>query len=1475
MKGRNSKRVLSLILSVVLTLLSVWPSSVLAADEAATPGNGQTKLEQQQESAGDNSSAELSENYRGGVSPDESTDSNLNENSDNKSTPKVTENETNDSSTVNGDTANSNGASGSAAKDATGQNENGNAQADEQSLNDTLPMSLIESILGKDADGKELFYTTLLDSEDRIVDTTDPELEKDNHYKSKEEGGEAGTVDLKAKLKVRFRMAEILEHDGDSGVQENVLYYMTLPRELVPVKKDSAGKVLVDPENPVTFFQSGDIQCVGGIYSVPDQDPEQYQLQMQFSDVEDQINISGEFQYDVTVSDQLEEGTKCTVSYVPGGTLEFNITPKKEEPVEADESLTLTGQKNPDSTDKIDWTLTLTDKDMKMSAKRLKVRLGKGSVISAGPVSSKPSGNIGMSSVVITYQDGTTETLNYYQMNSSAYSLYRGEEGANPNPTMTDGSGDGKGILGTAYVDDSDYKSENTILASGYGGGRFLTDTLYIDMAALRSNGSSRGNNAGSSNPADIDLGICKYEFKFTSQVYDDYDISGNNYTATATMTDAQETTTLATATAGTSISYGALPSGKLDDTSSDEVNYFGIPSYIQTRYWIDNQTYTGNHYSLKFAPQRVYKGKDTFEAYNNSDAIYYTSNYGFSSAHYNLVGDSSAAFEQLDIGNANEWTYCGPLSYAQIQSNDTNDTQSLGYKLSADYDLVLKYQVQKVFENMDRNAYVEMYKSTEEVNGKTVYLFVDPDTRENAIYSVNNGWSRLASKTDASGNLGVNAESSCWKIHVFNAPAQSVSLSFKQSNGAAFADNVNVGGGATDTMVASYHVYGDTSDSGIGVDWDSYGFSRPAANVMTGRWLSEDTIFWEWTIDVENLQKNNSWYSSRAYIKVPGGQQLIAESPYLVQNPLADVDGAVVNMQQIQYYAGGTWNNFTGTRGTYRILGDLLTTNSNNPSRRLNDGYDEVYYADYGSIPTYDGRHVKIGFTTKVTEGYSVSALKCQAELVPMMGETTQFGSGGAPYYPFKIYAEGSIGMPTVYKNHNDSGHTEADADGVEHITDTWTIYGMTVGMQESMLSSPLLDTTYIGFYSGVWSLHDDMKYAYTEDEEGSKIDVNPGKYTSLKEMSVIASGPGMSAEIFKLSENDLREVVNETDHKKSFTGTVNGKTVKLTLTYQGNMYDGFDAEVSGLKDVDVFKINYTTDFNQKEFFDGVKASGGDTSHFYTAVLKNGAHRGSQSSTGYPSESETIKHRVVAALDINKAVAATPKKDEDQGGYSAQYQLDTQIGYTSSAYVDVEDFVLGYKESKDDTGYQESDADALKALVKSLKLSDLTIKATDVNDKVQQIYSGKEENGAWTGSETDAAWNVSFDYKPDTSHPGSLFKVRVTKADGSEISADYKFTVEYNMTVCMDESDTDFRDSGYYNGGGLLITNGGNAVRTMKALSSDIPDTQSVKSQAAEDEDLTLDADCGGGVTVSYLADKLVNKTVIPTSDSDVTKWL
>lgn len=72
----------------------------------------------------------------------------------------------------------------------------------------------------------------------------------------------------------------------------------------------------------------------GGIYSKLDFDGNPavnstgdplYELRIDFANVADRVDISGEFQYTTTVSENVTSGSVTSLTYVPGGTVSFKV----------------------------------------------------------------------------------------------------------------------------------------------------------------------------------------------------------------------------------------------------------------------------------------------------------------------------------------------------------------------------------------------------------------------------------------------------------------------------------------------------------------------------------------------------------------------------------------------------------------------------------------------------------------------------------------------------------------------------------------------------------------------------------------------------------------------------------------------------------------------------------------------------------------------------------------------------------------------------------------------------------------------------------------------------------------------------------------------------------------------------------------------------------------------------------------------
>lgn len=180
-------------------------------------------------------------------------------------------------------------------------------------------------------------YTTLLDKGGKVVDTNDPSRTVNQRYKPVDQGGVGAGLSKGDGVTVRFRMAAVTPNNADgegTGVQEDTTYPMDLPWQLVAAKQDKSGNKLVDPDAPLDFFNSGDMTAKGGIYSKLDSDGNPavnstgdplYELRIDFANVADHVDISGEFQYTTTVSENVTSGSVTSLTYVPGGTVSFKV----------------------------------------------------------------------------------------------------------------------------------------------------------------------------------------------------------------------------------------------------------------------------------------------------------------------------------------------------------------------------------------------------------------------------------------------------------------------------------------------------------------------------------------------------------------------------------------------------------------------------------------------------------------------------------------------------------------------------------------------------------------------------------------------------------------------------------------------------------------------------------------------------------------------------------------------------------------------------------------------------------------------------------------------------------------------------------------------------------------------------------------------------------------------------------------------
>ncbi len=1394
---------------------------------------------------------------------------------------------------------------------------------------------MLTDILGTDEDGNPKIYTTLYDSQKRVVSTNDPYEEEDDYYKN------GGTVGLNDVIYVHFDMDEIIPNDGENGVQENVTYVLpNLPNEfLIPAEKDENGNQMLNPETPVEFFQTnGDIQSCGGIYGTTNN----YELKVFFKNVEENIDISGVFHYGATVSDSLIPGEEYTIDNVPGGSVSFTVTPNKYIPSAGGYSFSLSGgQGGPTSyywTANIftDRTTSEADEDSEETPILPYNTLNISTDDAMGVWVKEDSFDI-----FTAYGDGTGPGL-------SAGVTYttKDENDNNKNEFITSTKNDiienSDGITTVRLKGkkedlqiDIQFKREDAVedTISQYNGiYSYITNKIYVKISGT--DGKAAKN-------------IRAITLYVPTITYDDYEHMGNfGYTGTAELSYDGEN--ILSATGSVTATYGGLKSPSLYDDADRSSLYSSYEFFPYSAYAYVNSNstgYRGNYYWVDFDPVESSSG----------DVNYYISNRSFlpgnSLASSNNNG-REATFSTQNAGTglvgmvgSFDWQFIGTVSTAQIAGDHNLIANSCFASGGSTGDAKLQYQLKKVFGNYNGNGNLVVYRSTQPHDyGEYMYIIIDPQTYDTAQKSNFNGWYEMMEYDNAS------AKPAGWRIHIFNAPCSAFFGSMFQSPGALKADDKN----------SSWSVTGKAQTGIFGNDYTpqsvktTFSGSKWTSSVLDSRWVNDDTIFWTFKFNASNWPKFNSGY-------------LYAKTDKTLQPQTSGstvVDGDKLYFNSVYVSNNGKWSTlYTPSAGSGNTFYGDGSINILRPETSLTSSYydDQTLYFNFtdSNMTQYRDRegNITVGFFTKVkgTPNHNYSDdryYKCDAEIIAQTGDISRFaGSDGNSFpensegfynqYPLRITATGYAGVPELTKN-----SSAVESDSTKTVTN-WTIqpkfadsvpYGHT--------SSPLI-SDYYGGYSGTLNIYDSMADASAEDVYGDPVSISPGEYTHITKMMLNgfnigeygnggSCGPipyedaesdnGYSGDTswqyykngqwYNTGKDDKDEyhLWNPTEQgiyrcilTTSGTNTENNP-LAVYVYYAGNMADSIQSVLSSeLSDLDLnpsdkrfekslvveyrglahayadsirTPISYITEVSNTDILDAANKATDKTgesglSALYDLSLSNEAGCGIWNYFGKEPVNSTVEKRLAALLSIKKT-ANVINKNVGGNAYTGSYKLETVNGLTPSEYIDVEDFISSF------ANVERAAGDSIAAIENGTFESDEAVKellkhlTLEDNINIQALVNGKlydtvYENGAFTSNWTESEFSTPADSDYSSEKAGSLFKVRI-KMNDEQIPAGMEFVINYRTTIDMDNP-AQGETTAFRDSKYYL----GSGLQIFNNAVAERTYTSSVAENSmarTSGENKTLTVDCGGNVGSVYLMkNKLVKDNV--SSTNDTMHWL
>lgn len=1319
----------------------------------------------------------------------------------------------------------------------------------------------VEDIVKQGENGLLQMYVTLLDKYGSVLATTNP-ARGSSSWSSR-------TINFGDTVTIQMEFGALKEAVLEDGIDEDVCYYLDLPMELVPVKVDAEGNKLVDPETPVELFNSGTIKAQGGIYSIVEGEKTTYRLKFHFTNTADQVDIAANFQYCATLNDDLNpESVYSQVDFGGAGKVSITTGKKDGETPTCNYQMSISGVWNDTNTTsisygardtKINWTVSITDH----TGETEEDAVGTPSLGTTLRISTSTTGKHGFISTMsnyvstspfqieVTETDGTQITLTA-RFSGTKWLFYQGE------PSDTNGY--------IASIDLADYE-----LGS-------LSSNSFIAKTVLVTFGNSDGSAV---------TGIKSWNISFSSWVYDNVGIGGNGYVLMGELAGVRSDGSELLAGYGLSRTYNVMDLSNVRGfdytgaTNAFKYYSFGstayyVPEYYKTSFTVLQEgCHSGNYFTFHYYPHTAANGT----AYDV-----------FGRANYYVCGDAGRAGPLVDTND-----YNGLFNYIKIDGstiswtddcfNQENSSSCTVGKMAADLlgssynDPALAYQIKKVFTS--DSTTIRVFRSTSPASdGKYYYVVLSPEFVSNArsypAYTFS-GYSKPSSITSVYGYGNTyTRQPGDWMIYVFNTAGLDVDFQFTERLGDFNRIPVISGGSVTNKLelyngyASPYYVTGwGNGYSAIDTISSQY---VTASKTVNGETVSNEWIQWTGEFDFSGYAGKFNDRFSRIYVKVPSEVSFMNDGFYTA-------DGSNTGCLLLQTSSGWTTIGGTPTR----------TNNSNdwNASGLEQESGYVLYYWNYASL-VHNGNNldsngkVHLRFFTLANSlvkanTYSAGVISCELALQLFSGDLTQktddYGSSGSnSLLTFSSHVKGSCVQPQTIKTVSTAGWLNEDGQKVTRLVwnvDSYLVRSNSYGTAD--------------YFNGTWRFSDSMKASTVTREDGTAIDINPGKFTTLLcgNTNFYFSVNAGSAS-FTFSKEDLDAAIAASDHKVTKTVRCSDPLgsyydFTATLTYSGDMETGFDLQLDGLKNCAHIHLTYFTLLDDLAFSTAIDPD--DLTQLYQLDLKNNAMGGwIQNATVASAEYKT---KVVAALAVKKTAtnimnSVVPPTSQTAAklnpwengwdGKSTRYTVTATVGASPTEYLRVTDYLSHYLERENwldgaaSTTYEAPEN--LSALAECMNVKNITITIQDpyLGSSPKVIYENGAFKTGWTGSTLTMRSDLDDSVKEQ--FPGALYQLVLkqdpdSKGEPVHIGAGSTITITYDSTLEMDTeiaNGVTFRQSDYYNGGVLEIVNNVSAARTYT--------TPAIEPLGGNVVGVELICDAGSGAVGAYLVDKKIGKT-------------
>lgn len=1231
---------------------------------------------------------------------------------------------------------------------------------------------------------KEL-SVTLLDSQGRIISSTNTEKEIDSIYQFSETTLPKKYITLEDTLIFLIEMNKFFDEEGNLLINNNTYYYLDIPSYIIP---DDKAIVSTEDGNEIELFKSGKAKAFGGIFK---EGSTGYRFKIRFENLEDITELNANFQFTLKLSNTIYNQVLDlkTLRMEDLNNLQFWVKKPTPEPPPDPEpypyELTSSISKVNGTYQSNKYTVILKDKRPQNERK------------TKGTMTINFGAGIGMN--WNTYNH--FENIKIYLDNNKLQCSRKGN-----------------------YV-------SSCGVAQGYGGGRIenvnVSISSFVSGLDYRYSESSSQQNCtinGSivfaclvngitiSFEGDYGEGFVKvpeWKIEIDSELYT---TKSGTFIANAVYNDTSDSITTPLVSNATISKYYAnidmyssLPWKKeygntieefvhrveIDGSSS---NYVGV-EVINNKMMSNNDGYNFSYYlnSRSFN----YCGADYNNQYNNStnslDIYINGSRVSFSYGYYSLASFVAGQF----YGD----------SSASIQKEMTE-------VLNNNYDYFLK-----------NGSGPYIWKSSTKYNGKYIYVLIDPKTFETSYKNGCTGTGRgeYTEYEDLGGTYSsekVYKNNPNFKMYIFNIEDIDVNIDFyyKLSEVKRIAHNNANGGSQVNEILTTGSInagmHAASKKTGFGFAFDKY-------TSIQGERLNDGYIKWNVEISTAELEKlniNKRYVYSRFYIAVPSNQvfnkyntnrayydlkehRVKSANDVNTNNLMFGTDYLPLNNtlfyceSTIKYGNADSCSEYGGL-SSFDSMSNLSYNNTYSVTNLLSTNGTSMFYAQQGNILSYanNGKIILSFFTREYYDSSNINRDDIYFQFTAIGGSSySSYGNS----VPFLYYTDkGSILNRALSPKKTNTGSYRVDNSG--KLINTWEINELTYNSDyTNEYLSYLEDRRYTSFpYNN--SINAPIFYRgsieYTDKMEGIAAD-----YTRIKKFDInLGSGQNIS-----FSEQDI----NNLENKKCigsgicvyFRYNINNycrneysKNIDCLKSYYGNDYlnnmkkmsNGFNILITGIGErVAVYNVymKYYTETDEVAMHEALSKDSGiqiDKYNYYgdNIIIKND-YRNSDPfydymDLSYGDAAATFYGSILADISISKDV-----KEEATDKYlskdTTKNTLTAQIGYSAVPELDINDIIKSIGNSSSGTA---NDIEDIKELKKYLEIGNLSIKYyPGFSISPITIYSNNSFISDWSNS------TITFD--PNDSNLYSLHLENL----GKTIPMGSKFEVSYDLTFDID----------------------------------------------------------------------------------------